>query len=142
MNSRRTFLVTLLLLTFGMFSTDAQNALEGVDSAKTVQEIKKSLLFVTEWREGEFDGRKLLFALVDYPTDSASYIDLHGWIYNEYRQEWKRFLKVKTRHLGGARVRLDNGIVSIRGTANNEFNGIDVLRFDLRATSNDVAYKR
>ena len=142
MNSRRTFLVSLPLVTVGVVSANAQKNLDCADSAKTVEEIKKALLLPADWAEGKFDGRKFLFALMELPTDGESYIDLHGWVYNQYYQEWRRFLNIKTRKLGGAKIHLDKGLVSIRGTANNEFNGIDVLRFDLRATSNDVAYKR
>jgi hypothetical protein len=144
MNSRRAFLVSLPALTFGAVSARAGNALDCDDSAKTIQEIKKRLLFPAEWTEGEFDGRKLLFALAELPSDSASFIDLHGWIYNEHFKEWRRFLMVSTRHLGRVRLLLDtrNGVVSVRGAANNDLNGAEVLRFDLRATSNDAAYKK
>ena len=138
MNSRRTFLVALPALTLGVASARAQNFFDGVDSAKTIQEIKKSFLFPAEWTEAEFEGRKLLFALVVQPTDGISVIDLHGWIYSEHFKEWRRFLKVNTRHLGGARLLLNDGIVSIRGKANGKFDDVEVLRFDLRATSNDA----
>lgn len=145
MNSRRTFLTALSALTLGLASgvasANAQNTpdlFSGSDCAKTIEEIKKSFLFPADWTEGEFEGRKLLFALMVQPTDGISVIDVHGWIYSEHFQEWRRFLKVNTRHLGGARLLLDKGIVSIRGTANGQFKGIEVLRFDLRATSNDA----
>src|SRR5689334_22571604 len=113
MNSRRTFLVALPAVALGVASAHAQNAFDGIDSAKTVQEIKKSFLFPAEWTEGEFEGRKLLFALLVQPTDGISVIDVHGWIYSEHFKEWRRFLKVNTRHLGGAKLLLDKGIVSI-----------------------------
>ena len=144
MHSRRTFLVSLPVLTCGAVSAGARDTQDEVDSASTIQELKKRLLFAAEWTEGGFDGRKFLFALTNLPTAGESYIDLHGWIYNEYYREWRRFLKVKTRNLGGARLLLDNQnrVVSLRGAANNEFNGIEVWRFDLRVTSNDAAYKR
>lgn len=143
MNSRRTFLASLPVLTCCAVSVHAQKPIDGADSAKTVEEIKKSLLFATEWTEGEFGGRKLLLVLTALPTSGESYIDLHGWLYNAHYQEWRRFLKVNTRNIGHAKLHLDtqNGVVSIRGAANNELNGVEVLRFDLRATNNDGGYK-
>jgi len=139
--------VSLPVLTVGAVSLNAQKRIVvdfyGRDSAKTVQEIKKSLLF-GEWTEGEFDGRKLLFALAVFPSAGESVVDLHGWIYNELHREWRRFLKVNTRNIGNAKLLLDtrNGVVSVRGGAYNEFNEVDFLRFDLRATSNDAGYKK
>lgn len=142
MNSRRSFLVALPALTLGIASAKAQaktiDLFSGTDTAKTVEEIKKSFLFPADWTEGEFEGRQLFFALLVQPTDGISVIDLHGWIYTEHFKEWRRFLKVNTRHLGGAGLLLNKGIVSVRGTANGQFNGVEVLRFDLRATSNDA----
>ena len=144
MNSRRTFLACLPAVAVSGAAAGARNAADGADSAKTIGEVKRSLLFPADWTEGEFEGRKFLFALAEFPSDSESYIDLHGWIYNEYFREWRRFLSVKTRNLGGAKLRLDGraGVVAVRGAANNEFNGAEVLRFDLRATSSDAAYRR
>jgi hypothetical protein len=48
------------------------------------------------------------------------------------------------RNVGNPKLHLDTrkGVVSVRGAANDEFNGVDVVSFDLRATSNDAAYKR
>lgn len=140
MNSRRAFLVSLPVLAVAVGSADAQKNLDCANSAKTVEELKHALRFSATWTEEEFDGGKFLFALMELPTAGESYIDLHGWIYNEHFQEWRRFLEIKTRKLGGAKLRLDNGMVSIRGTANNEFNGVEIFRFDLRATSNDGTY--
>lgn len=144
MNSRRRFLVTLPSLAMGTVPLNAPSGSDCGDSAKTIGEIKKALTLPAEWTEGTFDGRKFLFALVELPTDSESYIDVHGWIYNEYYQEWRRFLKVNTRNLGQAKLFLDtqNGVVSVRGAANNDLNEADTLRFDLRATSNDAAYRK
>lgn len=147
MNSRRTFIAALPVLTFGVASgvaaaneaaANEHDIFDGSDAAKTVEEIKKSFLFPADWSEEEFEGRKLLFALLVQPTDGISVIDLHGWIYSEHFKEWRRFLKVNTRHLGSARLLFNKGIISIRGTANGKFKGVEVLRFDLRVTSNDA----
>jgi hypothetical protein len=136
--------MNLPVVTIGAVLANGAGVTDGADSAKSIQEIKKRLTFPAEWTEGVFDGRKLLFALAELPTDGESYIDFHGWIYNEHFQEWRRFLKVNTRHLGKARLILDNrkGVVSVRGAANNELNEAEVFRFDLRATSNDAGYRK
>jgi hypothetical protein len=143
MSSRRTFLACLPALAVGAASAGARNVADGADSAKTIDEVKRSLVFPAEWTEGEFEGRRLLFALSELPSDGASYIDLHGWMYNESAREWRRFLSIKTRHLGQAKLLLDGraGAVAVRGAANNEFNGTEVLRFDLRATSSDATWR-
>jgi hypothetical protein len=51
--------------------------MDGADSAKTVEELRKSLLLANQWKEATFDKRKFLFALTDQ-GDGESYIDLHG----------------------------------------------------------------
>jgi hypothetical protein len=144
MKSRRNFLINLPVVTIGAISAKGGAVTDSADSAKTIQEIKKRLPFPAELTEGVFDGRTLLFVLAELPADAESYIDFHGWIYNEHFQEWRRFLKVSTRHLGKARLFLDNrkGVVSVRGSANNELNEAEVFRFDLRATSNDAGYRK
>ena len=150
MNTRRTFLLSLPAVTFGVAS--AQNAtqptleigLDGIHSAKTVEEIKKRpLLAGVEWQEATFAKQKFLFALT-HDGDGESYIDLHGWIYNVSFKEWRRFLHIKTRHVGTAKLLIDEqkGVVSLRGKANNEFDGVEVFRFDLRATSDDASYAK
>lgn len=57
--------------------------------------------------EADYVGRKLFFTLSEWPSDSASSIYIHGWIYNEQSREWRRFLKAGTRHLGKARLVYD-----------------------------------
>lgn len=142
MNSRRAFLVSVPVLAFSAGSANAQKILDCANSAKSVEKLKNALRLPATWIEEEFDGCKFLFALMESPTDGTSHIDLHGWVYNEHFQEWRRFLEIKTRNLGGAKLDFDNGIVSIRGATNNEFNGVEVFSFDLRVTSSDVAYKK
>jgi hypothetical protein len=115
---------------------------DGPDTAKTVQEIKESVALDSEWKETEFAKRKFLFALT-FEGDGESYIDLHGWIYNRHFKEWRRILTVKTRNVGNAELFIDDqkGVLSLRGASNNDLKGVEVFRFDLRATSNDSAYE-
>jgi len=111
-------------------------------SRRPKEEVKKSLLFAQSWHEASFAKRQFLFALADWPTSGESYIDLHGWIYNQHFKEWRRICLVKTRNLGNAKLSIDEkkGVVVLRGAANNELNGQEVFRFDLRATSDDAGY--
>jgi hypothetical protein len=141
MNSRRTFLAGLPALAVGATSVNAQGVRDCADSVKTIEEIKKRLPFPAAWVEAEYVGRKLFFTLSEWPSDSASYIDIHGWIYNEQSREWRRFLKAGAHHLGKARLVYDppGGKISVVGAADNEFHGAEVLRFDLRATGDDAA---
>jgi len=141
MNSRRTFLAGLPALAVGTTSVSARDARDCADSLKTIEEIKKSFPRASAWVEAEYDGRRLFFTLSEWPSDSASSIYIHGWIYNEQSQEWRRFLKAGTRHLGKARLDYDprGGKISVVGAADNEFHGAEVLRFDLRAIGDDAA---
>jgi hypothetical protein len=141
MNSRRTFLAGLPALAVGATSVSARDVRDCADSAKTIEEIKKRVPLLSAWVEAEYVGRKLFFTLTEVPSDSASHIEIHGWTYNEQFREWRRCLKVGIRHVGKARLVYDprGGVISVAGTADNEFNGAEVLRFDLRATSNDEA---
>lgn len=145
MSTRRTFLCTLPLVTAGVASAPAAEPLpvDGVDSAKTVPELKRAFLIPPAWKEAEFEGRKFLFALTNM-GDGESYIDLHGWIYSRFFKEWRRILKVKTRGVGKAVLTIDEkkGWLSVRGDAYNELKGAEVFRFDLRATSDDAGYVR
>ena len=129
----------------GVASAQTTNRLnlDGADSAKTVEELKKSLILADQWKDATFAGRKFLFALTD-DGDGESYIDLHGWIYNRSFKEWRRILNIKTRGIGNAKLFIDDqkGVLSLRGAANNDLNNVEVFRFDLRATSDDVGYEK
>ena len=148
MKSRRNFLLSLPLVTAGVATaapaeTTTPFLLDGVDSAKTVEELKKSVPMPLHWKEATFAKRKFLFCMTS-DGDGESYIDVHGWIYNLAFKEWRRIVKIKTRSVGNADLLLDEkkGVVSLRGKANDEFNGVEVFRFDLRATSDDAGYVR
>ena len=123
--------------------TTDRATIDGVDSAKTVEELKKSVLFATQWKETKFANRKFLFALSE-SGDGESYIDVHGWIYNQHFKEWRRILTLKTRNIGKADLLVDaeKGVLSLRGAANNDLKNVEVFRFDLRATSDDSAYEK
>ena len=144
MNSRRTFLASLPALVVGATAVNARDARDCADSAKTIEEIKKGFPPPSAWVEADYVGRKLFFTLSEWPSDSASSIYIHGWIYNEQSREWRRFLKAGTRHLGKARLVYDpsGGRISVVGAADNELRGAEVLRLDLRAISDDVADSR
>jgi hypothetical protein len=151
MKSRRTFLLSLPLATAGALAADKPEKadkptalmLDGVDYAKTVDELKNSVLFALHWKEATFEKRKFVFCMTS-DGDGESYIDVHGWIYNLVFKEWRRIVKIKTRSVGNADLLIDEkkGVVSLRGKANDEFNGVEVFRFDLRATSDDAGYVR
>lgn len=151
MKSRRSFLLSLPLATVGATAASTATAAEdspllhpdGLDSAKTAEELKKSVLFATEWKEATFERRKFLFGVTSW-GDGESYIDLHGWIYNQHFKEWRRILNVKTRNLGNFKLLIDEekGVVSLQGAANNELDKAEVFRFDLRATSDDAGYAK
>ena len=147
MPTRRKFIAAALPLAATGALCAAQPAekplnVDGVASAATKEEVKKSVLFAQSWHEASFAKRQFLFALADWPTSGESYIDLHGWIYNQHFKEWRRICLVKTRNLGNAKLSIDEkkGVVVLRGAANNELNGQEVFRFDLRATSDDAGY--
>jgi hypothetical protein len=139
MNSRRTFLASLPALAVGATSVSAQNIHDCADTATTLEDIKKRVPLLSAWLSTEYIGRKLFFTHTEVPSESATYIDIQGWIYNEQLREWHRFMKVGLRHIGKARLVYEHGEVCVVGTADNEFNGAKVLRFDLRATGNDEA---
>jgi hypothetical protein len=145
MNSRRKFLLGLPLATVGVASAQTTNriAVDGADFAKTVEELKKGVLFANEWKEATFAKRKFVFVLTNQ-GDGESYVDLHGWIYNRAFKEWRRILNIKTRGIGYAKLLVDEkkGVLLLRGAANNELNNVDVFRFDLRATSDDSSYEK
>ena len=147
MPTRRKFIAAALPLAATGALCAAQPAekqlnLDGVESAATKEEVKKSVLFAQSWHEATFAKRQFLFALADWPASGESYIDLHGCIYNRHFKEWRRICLVKTRNLGNAKLSIDEkkGVVVLRAAANNELNGQEVFRFDLRATSDDAGY--
>ena len=151
MKSRRAFLLSLPLATVGVASaqtpasspTSAILDLDGPDSAKTIEEIKKGVLFAVQWKESTFAKRQYLFAVTS-TGDGASFIDLLGWIYNRHFKEWRRIVNLKTRHLGNTELLIDEktGLVSLKGAAYNEFEKVEVFRFDLRVTSDDAEYAK
>jgi len=143
--SRRTFLSSIPILAVGTASNLPANEDEPPASLKTIEDVKKHLvksygppagigLGSNDWKETTFQERKLLFCVAVLPSFGESYIDIHGWIYREYLKAWQPFLLAKTHSLGKAEWEVDakKGILSVRGAANNEVNGVEVLRFDLR----------
>lgn len=62
-------------------------------------------------------------------------MDVLGWAWRDVHQEWRPILNVKTHNLGNAAWDIDSttGIFSLRGDANNDLKGVEVVRFDLRA---------
>lgn len=143
MKLRRALLLSLIWLAVGSASAQTRGHYDGADSAKSIDEIKKSLPIASNWKETNFANRKYLFATTDQ-GDGESYIDLDCWIYNRHFEEWRRVFNIKTRDLGRVELLVDNqkGIVSLRGTANNRLKDVEVFRFDLRATNDDAAYEK
>jgi hypothetical protein len=145
MNSRRTFLLGLPIMTAGAAPVQMlpSPTLDGPDSAKTIEEIKKSVVLASQWREATFENRRFLFA-VSVQGDGESYIDLFGWIYNQSFEDWRRILTLKTRNVGNVMLLVDEqkGILSLQGMANNRFKHVEVFHFDLRATNDDASYPK
>jgi len=145
MNSRRTFLLGLPILTTGVACAQSTQplAVDGVDSAKTIDELKQNIFFKAQWREASFAKQRFVFALTRHGY-GESYIDLHGWIYNQYFKEWRRFLKINTRKIGRAKLLIDEktGVLSLQGADNNDLKDVEVFRFDLRTTSDDSGYEK
>ena len=119
-------------------------ALEGMDSAKTAEELKAGLLFAQDWQEFEWKGNKLLIALCVLPTFGESYIDVHGYLYNRSFKEWRRFCLVKTRNVGRAEIGLDeeNEELYLLAKANTPMKGKRVFRYSLHLLSDDRAAVR
>jgi len=97
-------------------AASAQILSRGVaDSAKSVEDVKKSLPLADKWMETAFAERKFLFAVTN-EGDGESYIEVHGWIYNRSYKEWRRVLSVATRSVGNAELLVDNqmGTITLR----------------------------
>lgn len=146
MKSRRTFLTGLPLLAVGVASASAANETKPPATLKTIADIEEQLSATydppaglgrgtTEWKEATFRDNKLLFCLIVLPSFGESYMDVLGWVWRDAFQEWRPLLNVKTRNLGKAMWEIDSkaGIFSLRGDAYNHLNGVEVVRFDLRA---------
>lgn len=117
-------------------------SIEGPDSAKSVDAIKKSVLFGDEWNIYNIDGLQILVGLSDLPTSGESYIDVHGYVYNRSFKEWRRFCLVKTRNVGWAEIQVDReqGVLYLLAKANNDLKGKRVFQLDLGVLSDDRAY--
>lgn len=149
MKTKTTTILTSALLALsllaGCVSTPTQGqkqlyGLDGLDAAKTVEEIKKSISFKTEWKIYNIDGMKILVGLTILPTYGESYINLHGYVYNRSFKEWRRFCLVKTRHVGWGEVYVDKSGVYLTAKANTKLKGKRVVQIDLGVLSDDSAY--
>jgi hypothetical protein len=139
----RAILLSVIWLAVGSASAQPKGHYDSADSAKSIDEIKKSLPIASNWKEITFANRKYLFATTDQ-GDGESYIDLDCWIYNRHFEEWRRVFNIKTRNLGSVELLIDNqkGIVSLRGAANNRLKDVEAFRYDLRVTNDDAAYEK
>ena len=116
--------------------------MNGADSAKTREAVKKSLAFANVWKEFEWEGNKILVGLSKLPTSGESYIDVHGYIYSRSFKEWRRFCLVKTRNLGWGEIDLDAKAkeLYLTGKANTPMKGKRVFRYSLLLLSDDRGY--
>jgi hypothetical protein len=124
-------------------STAKTRSFDGVEIAKTEEEIKESLLFAEQWKSFDWEGNRLLVGLTSH-GDGESYIDVHGYLYNQYFKEWRRFCLVRTRSLYQGEIGLDKTEkeLYLLGKANTPMQGKRVFRYDLRLLSDDRAYIR
>jgi hypothetical protein len=124
-------------------STTRTRTFDGVAIARTEGEIKESLLSAEEWKSFDWEGNRLLVGLTSH-GDGESYIDVHGYLYNQYFKEWRRFCLVRTRNLYSGEVGLDKieKELYLLGKANTPMQGKRVFRYDLRLLSDDRAYIR
>ncbi|MBC8871959.1 MAG: hypothetical protein H8E44_21220 [Planctomycetes bacterium] len=113
-------------------------------SVKTKDELRKKGLFPADWKWLEYDGMQIGIAVVDRPTDSESYIDVFGYIYNQSFKEWRHFLTADLRNAGDVKIDLDmkHGALKVVGAAKNDLNGRVLVLWDLAALSDDRAYVR
>jgi hypothetical protein len=129
----------------GAVSAQTKISPDSNDSLQTLDALKKNPVFASKWIDAEFEGRKFTFAVANLLSDSEPYIDLHGWIYNQIFKEWRRIFLIHARNLFAVEIKVDTrtGIVSARSTDNTStLKGIEVFRFDLRATSDDSAFRK
>jgi len=113
-------------------------------SVKTKDELRKKGLFPADWKWLEDDGMQIGIAVVDRPTDSESYIDVFGYIYNRSFKEWRPFLTANLRNAGDVKIDLDrkHGALKVVGAAKNDLNGRVLVLWNLAALSDDRAYVR
>jgi hypothetical protein len=146
---KKLFLVLCFMagLSWGLSSVPHQGETTNtdcLDSAKTVDEIKRSVLFGKNWKIYNIDGLRILVGMSELPTSGESYIDVHGYIYNRYSREWRRFCLVKTRNVGWGEVQVDKkaGVVYLLAKANNELKGKRVFQIDIGVLSDDRAFMK
>lgn len=82
---------------------------------------------------------RLAVAKETWPTDNESYIDVHGYVFNEHFKEWRHFVGGQLRGAGQLDIRLDpeTGVLAFVGAANNDQRDKPLLSFDLRAVHDD-----
>ena len=116
--------------------------INGFDSAETPEKVMSGLPFASDWKTFEWKGNKLLVGLSVLPTSGESYIDVHGYIYNQSFKEWRRFCVVKTRNVGGAEVGLDteSNELYLLAKANTPMKGKRVFTYSLLMLSDDRWY--
>jgi hypothetical protein len=113
--------------------------LDGCDHAKTIEEVKASVFWGSQWRVHDVDGMQILVGLSEPPSDGESRIDLHGYVLSRQSGTWNRFCLVKTRNVGLAEIGLDRSRREIYLLAKAETNmkGKRVLQIDLGTLSDD-----
>lgn len=136
-----------ILLTSGCVETRPEKEtlnIDGPDSAKTVDEIKRAVLLGKEWKIHNVDGLRILVGISELPTSGESYIDVHGYVYNQSLKEWRRFCLVKTRNVGWGEILIDtdHGVLYLLAKANNDLEGKRVFQIDIGVLSDDRGYVR
>jgi len=85
---------------------------------------------------------KILVGALTLPTDSEPYINIHGYVYNRYFKEWRRFCLVKLRNVFQVRMQLDKDARVLRffEDANSSLKGRCVFQISIAVLSDDRDY--
>jgi len=110
-------------------------------SASSTEQLRSFGFFHpgVEWKDLTWQGMKLAVATETLPTDGESYIDVHGYVFNQHFQEWRRFVSAQIRGAGVLELRLDpaSGMLTVVGAADNDKKDKSLLSFDLHAVHDD-----
>jgi hypothetical protein len=87
------------------------------------------------WLEAKHGENQFMFCANDLPSYGNSKIDVHGWIFRDYSEQWESVLMVRLTGVLNVTLSVDpkTGLFSAKGSANNKFMNQVLCTFDVTA---------
>jgi hypothetical protein len=100
---------------------------------KTREDVRTLFPSADSWLETQHGAADFIFCTNPLPSWGNSEIEIHGWVFRSYSKRWEKILFIRADGAGKVLLSIDpkTGLLTARGSVNNEFMNQIVCTFDL-----------